>query len=112
VIFLNEASTKLISSMPSNPLPAALLLLLVLALLPAGGRCQPGDGDIGALPPSPPTQSKEMLAARIATVSSELTGEVQSKYGFCMSNVYVISPSAARSACLFLFILQLRCAVS
>jgi hypothetical protein len=36
VIFLNEASTKLISSMPSNPLPAALLLLLVLALLPAG----------------------------------------------------------------------------
>ncbi|KAM0893377.1 hypothetical protein ACQ4PT_025129 [Festuca glaucescens] len=71
--------------MPSNPFPGALLLLLVLALLPAGGRCQPGDGDIGALPPSP--VSEEMLAARIATVSNELTGEVQSKYGFCMSSV-------------------------
>jgi hypothetical protein len=89
--------------MPPSPLPGVLLLLLLLALLPAGGRCQPGDGDIGALPPLPPSPptpfSQETLVARMLTVTSDLIGEVQSKYGFCMSNAYVIFPSATRAAC-------------
>uniref|UniRef100_A0ACD5ZTL8 Uncharacterized protein n=1 Tax=Avena sativa TaxID=4498 RepID=A0ACD5ZTL8_AVESA len=78
--------------MPSNPVPAgALFLLLLLSLLPAGGRCQQGGVPDGALPPLPPPPpspvSREELLARMDAVTSDLTGEVQSKYGFCMSNV-------------------------
>nr|BAJ92631.1 predicted protein [Hordeum vulgare subsp. vulgare] len=68
------------------PLAAVLLLPLVLALLPAGGRCQQGDGD-RALPPSPSAAASEVLMARMHTVGQELADEVQSKYGFCMSSV-------------------------
>jgi hypothetical protein len=78
--------------MPSNPLPAGVLfLLLLLSLLPAGGRCQQGGVPDVALPPLPPPPpspvSREELLARMDAVTSDLTGEVQSKYGFCMSNV-------------------------
>uniref|UniRef100_A0A8R7NY62 Uncharacterized protein n=2 Tax=Triticum urartu TaxID=4572 RepID=A0A8R7NY62_TRIUA len=75
------------------PLAAVLLLPLVLALLPAGGRCQQGDDNPGpgvrdrALPPSASSAATAALMARMNTVSRELADEVQSKYGFCMSSV-------------------------
>lgn len=90
--------------------PSCLLLLLTsvaaavvaLSLLPPA-RCQPQPpaGVIGRAPPpiarviegAPPLpsvqQPQQDLEKELRSVSDKLTAELQSKYGFCMADVYV-----------------------